>query len=254
MSVSIDPETGLLRRQGGAAILNPLDEFAIEEALRLREVHGAEVTAISMGPPHAESALRQALSYGVDNAVLLSDKAFAGADTWATAYTLARGIRHLGTFDLVICGKQAIDGDTAQVGPELAHMCDLGFVAWVGRIESCTSTHLRVHRMMEQEYHVVDVALPALISVLKDINVPRIPTIAGKLCAHDAHIPTLTAADIRAQTRYTGLSGSPTQIMRSFAPVSHRSRSRIDTAHTDPIPSLCAAIDEALDSHGEQTQ
>ena len=133
--VKINRETNTLVREGVPSIINPFDMFAIEEALRLREKHGGKVTAVTMGPPQAAEALREAVSYGVDEVVLLSDRAFAGADTWATSYAISQGVRKIGAYDLIIAGKQAIDGDTAQVGPETADMLGIPFIAYVRKIE-----------------------------------------------------------------------------------------------------------------------
>src|SRR5512135_343714 len=133
--VKINRETNTLIRDGVPSIINPYDMYALEEALRLREKHGGKVTALTMGPPQAAEALKEAVSLGVDDVVLISDRSFAGADTWATSYTLAKGIGKIGGFDLVIAGKQAIDGDTAQVGPETAEMLGVPFVAYIRKIE-----------------------------------------------------------------------------------------------------------------------
>src|SRR5512143_1049400 len=157
--VKINRETNTLIRDGVPSIINPFDMYAIGEALRLREQHGGKVTAVTMGPPQAAEALKEAVALGVDDVVLLSDRAFAGADTWATSYTLAMGIKKIGNFDLVIAGKQAIDGDTAQVGPETADMLGIPFVAYVRKIEKVESTSLVAERMMDEGYDVVETSL-----------------------------------------------------------------------------------------------
>src|SRR5574340_893157 len=160
--VKINRETNTLIRDGVPSIINPFDMFAIEEALRLREKHGGKVTALTMGPPQAAEALKEAASLGVHEVVLLSDRAFAGADTWATSYALSMGIRKIGQYDLVIAGKQAIDGDTAQVGPETADMLGIPFIAYIRKIEKVEDKTMVVERMMDEGYDVVEMTLPAV--------------------------------------------------------------------------------------------
>ena len=164
--VRLDPETNTLAREGVESIMNPYDQHALEEAVRLREAHGGEVVAVTMGPPQAEDMLRLALSCGADKAVLVSDRAFAGSDTWATSYTLEQAIKHIGDFDLILCGKQAIDGDTAQVGPGLAMRLDIPYTTCVQNIRESGSMSLVVERMMDDGYDVVEITLPALLSVV----------------------------------------------------------------------------------------
>jgi electron transfer flavoprotein beta subunit len=216
--VKIDPSTNTLVRQGIANIINPFDTYAIEEAVRLREKHGGRVTALTMGPPQAEAALREAISVGVDEAVLLSDRAFAGADTWATAYTLSRAIIKIGRFDLVICGRQTIDGDTGQVGPELAEMLDVPFVAYVSSIEEVKENYLRVRRMVEEGHEVIETTLPAVITVSKEINVPRLPSLRGIMKSKSAKIPAWGISDLGVEENMVGLAGSSTQVIRIFFP------------------------------------
>lgn len=217
--VKINPETGTLIRDGVEAVVNPFDEYAIEEALRIKErVGDATVKVITMGPPQADEALKSAIALGADEAYLISDRAFAGSDTWATSYTVSRGIKSLGKVDLIICGKQAIDGDTAQVGPGIAEMLDIPFVAWVRKVEEITADKIRVERMMEDGYEVVDMPLPGLITVVKEINVPRMASLKGKMRAKKATIVSLNAATLQAEPEKIGHKGSPTQVLRSFVP------------------------------------
>lgn len=230
--VRIDRTTNTLVREGVASIVNPFDMYAIEEALRIRERHGGRVTVMTMGPPQAAQALREALALGADDAVLLSDRAFAGADTLATSYTLARAIEKAGGFDLVICGKQAIDGDTAQVGPEVAEHLDVPHVTYVRRIEELTEQpppgRIRVQRMVEDGYEVIESPLPALITVVKEINEPRVPSIKGTLRARKAAITTWGAADLGVDESRVGLVGSPTRVVRIFTPERRRRGEIID--------------------------
>ncbi|NLW32998.1 MAG: electron transfer flavoprotein subunit beta/FixA family protein [Fibrobacter sp.] len=216
--VKINPETGTLIRDGVEAVVNPFDEYAVEEAIRIKEKVGGIVKVVTMGPPQAENALRSCIAMGADEGYLITDRAFAGSDTWATSYTLSKGIEKLGEVDLIICGKQAIDGDTAQVGPGIATMLDLPFVAWVRKIESISSSSIKVERMMEDGYDVVEMKLPGLVTVVKEINTPRMASLKGKMRAKKAQITVLDASKISVEKDKLGLNGSPTQVMRSFVP------------------------------------
>lgn len=216
--VKINPETNTLVREGVASIINPFDMYAVEEALRVREKMGGTVTVLSMGPSQVAEALRETISMGVDEAVLLSDRSFAGADTLATSYALAKGIAKIGGAQLVICGKQAIDGDTAQVGPEIAEKLGMPHVTYVKKIEEITEAGLVVERMNEDGYERVQVSLPVLLTVVKEINEPRLPSLKGKMRAKSAPIPVWSAAEIGAEESKTGLKGSPTWVKRIFVP------------------------------------
>ncbi|HBT97148.1 MAG TPA: electron transfer flavoprotein subunit beta [Desulfobulbaceae bacterium] len=222
--IRLDPVTHTLSREGVQSIMNPYDQHALEEAVRLKETMGGEVTVISMGPPQAEDMLRLAISLGADKAVLVSDRAFAGADTCATTYALAKTVIHLGGADLILCGKQAIDGDTAQVGPGLAVRLDMPFATCVQKIRKADARMLTVERMMDDGYDVVELGLPALLTVVKDINEPRVPSLKGKMRAKSALITRLAAADIDAAATLCGLSGSPTQVAKVFPPPSRAGR------------------------------
>ena len=216
--IRIDPETNTLIREGVESIINPFDMYAIEEALRLRDRLGGKVTALSMGPPQAESALREAISMGVDEGILLSDRAFAGSDTWATSYTLAMGLKKIGDFDMILFGKQASDGDTAQVGPGIATHLDLPQITYVRKIEEIDEKHVVAERLMETGYEVVESPLPCVITVVKEINDPRLPSLKGKMKAKRAEISAWTAADIEADGSMLGLDGSPTKVVKIFTP------------------------------------
>ncbi|OGR00785.1 MAG: electron transfer flavoprotein subunit beta [Deltaproteobacteria bacterium RIFOXYD12_FULL_55_16] len=216
--VRLDPKTNTLSREGVQAIMNPYDRHALEAAVRLKEQHGGTVTVLSMGPPQAEEMLREAVSCGADEAVLVSDRTFAGADTWATTYTLAMAIKKIDDFDLILCGKQAIDGDTAQVGPGLAERLDIPFVAYVRKITDCTNNIIRAERLMDDGYDLLEVPLPALFTVVKELNEPRIPSLKGKMRAKKIEITRLTAVDIEANPELLGLKGSTTQVVKVFSP------------------------------------
>jgi len=216
--VRINPETNTLVREGVESIINPFDLYAIEEGVRLKEKYGGSVTVISMGPPQVENALREAISLGVDEAIHLCDRAFAGADTWATSYALARGIEKRKDYDIIICGKQAIDGDTAQVGPGIAIRLDVPQIMYVKKIEEIADGIIRAQRMTEEGYDIIEGDLPVVISVVKEINEPRLPSLKGKMKAKKAEIITWSAADIEADEQLIGLNGSPTQVVKIFSP------------------------------------
>ena len=216
--IKIHPETNTLMREGVEAILNPFDAYAVEEALRLKEKLGGSITAISMGPPQADAVLREAISMGVDEGVLVSDRAFAGSDTWATSYALAMAIRKLEPADIVLCGKQASDGDTAQVGPGIATHLDMPQVTYVRKIDEIDENHVVAERLLESGYEVVDCSMPCVLTVVKEINEPRLPSLKGKMAARKAEIKTMTAADIDADPAMIGLDGSPTKVVRIFTP------------------------------------
>ena len=216
--VGIDPKTNTLLREGVQSILNPFDAYALEGGVRIKERHGGKVIAISMGPPQAEEALREAIAVGADEAILLSDRAFAGSDTLATSCVLARAVARLRDYDLVICGRQTIDGDTGQVGPELAEKLGIPFVAYVSRIEEIRDGYMRVRRMIEEGYEVLEIPLPGVITVVKEINVPRLPFLRGMARAKSAQIPVWGAQELDIDTEKVGLLGSPTRVVRIFRP------------------------------------
>ena len=216
--VKIDPQTNTLVRQGIENIINPFDTYALEEGVRLRERFGGTVTALSMGPPQAGAALREAISLGADEVVLLSDKAFAGADTWATSFTLAQAINNVGQYDLVICGRQTLDGDTGQVGPELSEMLGIPFIAYVSKIEEMAEGQMRVQRMVEEGHEVIETSLPAVITVVKEINVPRLPSLRGIMKSKSASVQVWTVKDLGVDEGMVGLAGSYTKVVKIFFP------------------------------------
>jgi electron transfer flavoprotein beta subunit len=216
--VRINPQTNTLIREGVTSIINPFDMYALEEAVRLKERLGGESTVITMGPPQAESALREAISMGIDEGILISDRDFAGSDTWATSYTLSCAIKKIGDFDLIICGKQASDGDTAQVGPGIAAHLDLPQVAYVKKIEKIEDKLARVERMTEEGYDIIETPLPALFTVVKEINEPRLPSLKGMMRSKQAKIIHWTHKDLDLDSQKIGLSGSPTQVIKIFTP------------------------------------
>ncbi len=217
--VKIDPETNTLKREGVESIINPFDMYAIEEGIRIKErLEDAEITVISMGPPQAQEALKEAVSMGCDKAVLVSDRKFAGSDTWATSYTLSQAIKNLGGADIILCGKQASDGDTAQVGPGISMHLDMPQVTYVKKIEKLDTSGATVERMTEEGYDIIEVPFPAVLTVVKEINEPRLPSLKGKMRAKKVEISVLTADDLKCDEEKIGLDGSPTRVLKIFTP------------------------------------
>jgi electron transfer flavoprotein beta subunit len=241
--VRIDPQTHTLIREGVATMMNPYDSHAIEAALTIKETLGASVTAMTMGPPQAESALREALSLGADEAVLITDRAFAGSDTLATSYTLSEALKQRG-FDIIFCGKQAIDGDTAQVGPEVAEFLSIPHIAYVKKIEEVTQISIRVQRLMEQGYDIVESSLPVLLTVVRELNIPRLPSLRGKMKAKKAHINILTSRELSLKPDLTGLTGSPTKVANIFPPPARSARKVLEGSVEEQVDELVKALKE----------
>ncbi|MGA2974746.1 MAG: electron transfer flavoprotein subunit beta/FixA family protein [Spirochaetia bacterium] len=259
-NVRINPETNTLVREGVQSIINPFDVYAIEEALRLREKHGGTVTVITMGPPQAAEALREAISLGADNVCLVSDRAFAGADTLATAYTLACTIRKLARntgsggggaanaeagADIILMGRQAIDGDTGQVGPGVAENLGISHITDIRKIEEIADGRIVVERLLEEGYARIAARLPVVLTVVKEINVPRLPSLKGKMAARKAEIPVLKAADIGADVERLGLNGSPTQVMKIFTPPKPSGGKRFTGEPAETVAALLSELTAA---------
>jgi len=225
--IKIDPVTNTLIRAGVPSIVNPFDKNALEAAVQLKEAHGGSVTVISMGPPQAKVALKECLSVGADRAVLISDRLFGGSDTFATSYILASAIKNLGNFDLILCGKQAIDGDTGQIGPEIAEHLGITQVTFAAKIE-VKDDSIIVNREHDEGYEVIEAKLPVVCTVVKSINEPRYATIKSKMESNKAVIEELTAADLPELNKSKiGLKGSPTRVKKSFTPPRKESGIRI---------------------------
>jgi electron transfer flavoprotein beta subunit len=249
-AVKMDEKTGTMIREGVEAIINPLDLYAIETALRIREKVGGEVTAISMGPPKTITALKEAIAMGVDLAVLLSDKAFAGADTWATSLTLSEAIKTFGKFDLIICGERATDGDTGQVGPGIAAWLDLPLATYVGKIEYFDSQKILVHRLTEHGYEKLEIDLPALLTVVKEIADPRLPTLSGKKKAKTTPIPVLGKEQLKLDPKIVGLEGSPTRVVKIFKPKVSRTCRKFVIANGKGMDEAWKALSSLLRERG----
>ncbi len=221
--VRIDPVTHTMIREGVPSILNPEDANALEEALRIKDAHpDTQVVALTMGPPQACTMLRECLAMGADDAVLLTDRAFAGADTWATANAIASAVRAIGGVDLVLVGRQAIDGDTAQVGPQIAERLGLPQVTYVKKLTVEEGGRLIVERQLEYGHEVLEVHTPALLSAVKELNTPRYMSILGICRAYEKEISTLSIQDLDITPEETGLKASPTKVYRTFTPETGR--------------------------------
>ena len=222
MEVKIDPETNRIVREGVPGIINPYDFYAMETGLRLKEKYGGQAVVCSMGPPQAESALREALSLGFDQAFLLSDREFAGSDTLATSYTLAVLIGKLLPVDIVVCGREAMDGSTGQVGPEISENLGWPFFSYVSEIKEIYDGKIKVRRMMEDHYEELEGPLPAVITVIKEIAEPRLPSLKGMLKAKKAEITILNREGLGGEANRFGASGSPTRVMAVWTPEVHK--------------------------------
>ena len=216
--VRINPETNTLVRDGVESIMNPFDENALEMALQLKEKHaGTKVTVLTMGPPQAAEILKEAVGRGADAVVLLSDRAFAGSDTWATSYALSMAIRKMDKPDLLLFGKQAIDGDTAQVGPGVADWLGMPCIAYARKIEIADGKAV-VERAYEDGYERLETALPCALTVLKEANVPRMASLRGKMAAKKLNLQPTTAEMVGADPAKLGLNASPTRVVKIFSP------------------------------------
>lgn len=240
--VKIDPVTGTLVRDGIPSIINPDDKNALEEALRLKEEQGVHVTVITMGPPQAERALREALAMGADEAVLLTDRAFAGADTLATSLALAKAIENL-EYDVVFAGRQAIDGDTAQVGPEIAEHLGHPQVTYVEEVK-ISGKELYVKRALEDGYETIKVSMPCMLTCIKELNHPRYMNMSDIFTAYSKEIRIMTANDLNADKSLLGLSGSPTKVRKSFTRGPKGAGERIDLPPSEAAVFIAEKLKE----------
>ncbi len=242
--LQIDPETNTLIRQGVEAVLNPLDEFAIEAGLRLREALAGELTAFTMGPQQASEVLEKALAMGADHGILLCDKAFAGADTWATSLTLARALKQNGPFDAIFAGKQAIDGDTGQVGPGIAAHLGIPQVTNISEVVSADEEGVEVKRMLDTGTAHLRAAFPVVLTALKEANEPRLPTLAGRLRALHSSAQTSSAETLGLSAEDTGLNGSPTRVVKIDVPRPARKRKTIEGPPASAARNLFTHLQE----------
>ena len=246
--VKMDPVTNTLVRDGRQSVVNPFDQSALEVAVRLKERHGGKVCALSMGIPDTERLLRDCLARGADRGLLLSDRAFAGADTLATSYSLACGLESLARqgwhADLVVCGKMAVDGDTAQIGPELASVLGVPCVTDVSEVVDSNEQELTLRRTTDSGTAVVRVGLPCVITVAKDICTPRMPSITGVRWGTEGPVEVKGAAAVGAEPARIGLSGSPTQVVRSFTPDRATGRTPIEGTADEQACKLAELFEE----------
>jgi electron transfer flavoprotein beta subunit len=225
--VEVDEKTGVLKRDGIDTKMNPYDLYALETAITIKENHGGDIKVISMGPPQAMEVIKEAFSMGADSGILISDRKFAGADVLATAYTISQGVKQVGDFDLILCGKQTTDGDTAQVGPEMAEYLGIPHVANVRKLIEVKEYSVVVEVDMPNTFNVVEVNYPCLLTVEKDIFEPRLPSYKKKMASKDREIKILSLKDFEDQDEMKyGLNGSPTQVERIFPPKANTSREK----------------------------
>lgn len=243
--VDIDPETGAMKRMSGDTRTNPYDLFALETAISLREKLGGTVTVLTMGPPQAKTMMRDAYACGADDAVILSDRKFAGADVLATSYALAQGIQVIGGADLIICGRQTTDGDTAQVGPSIAEHLAIPHAAWVAEVTDVTESAITVRQDLVSVSQVSELPYPCLITIDKDTCVPRLPSYRLKKATADRPVRILSFADMPDQdlSRY-GLVGSPTSVEQMFAPKEAEKQVYIEGASDEKASRLFAILNE----------
>lgn len=244
--IKLDPKTGNLIREGIESIINPDDRHALEAAINLKEAAGGKVTVLSMGPPQAIDAISEAMGMGADRGILLSDSAFAGADTWATSFTLGKAIEKIGKYDLIFCGRQAIDGDTAQIGPQVADYLNMSQVSYVYEIEKVNRKSVVVKRRLEDGFEKVRATMPALLTVIGELNVPRYSHV-GRLidaCKEKAPIEVWNAADIGVQTSEVGLEGSLTHVIKTFAPKLQREGEMLEGDTKERVKILVGKLKE----------
>ena len=243
--VEIDSATGTLKRDGVAAKMNPFDLYALETALRIKEETGATVTVLTMGPPQCEKVVREAFMMGVDNGIILSDRAFGGADVLTTSYTLAQGVKRAGKVDLVICGKQTTDGDTAQVGAELAEWLKIPHVANVKKLGAITEKAITLTVDLPDNEITERIPFPCLMTVEKGIFEPRLPSYRRKLATADREITWLKLGDLEdTDPKHYGLNGSPTQVKRIFPPESHVERVSLEGTPAEQAAKLAELLAE----------
>ena len=247
-NVKMDEETGTMVREGVESIVNPLDLYAIEVSLQLKEEHDGHITVISMGPRGAEKAIKEAMSMGCDDGVLISDKAFAGSDTHATSYVLSKTIEKLSDFDLIITGVRATDGDTGQVGPGLASFLDLPFSTYTSRIKEIGDDTIIVERLLEAGYETLKLPLPCLLTVVKEISYPRLPTLRGKQRARKTKVPAWSPKDMDVDETLLGLKGSLVRVVKIDRPKAARECKMLDLRKSE----LKEVVSEFIDFLNEK--
>ncbi len=249
-NVKMDPATGTVIRAGIETVVNPLDLYALETALRLKEKNGGTVTVLSMGPPQALKALKEAIAMGCDDAVLVSDRKFGGSDTWATSYTLAQSIKKIGGYDLIIAGERATDGDTAQVGPGIASWLDVPVATYVAKVESMDAQAIVVERLVEEGYQILSLPLPCLLTVVKEIAAPRLPTLDGKIRSRQMQIPVFSTENMVLDAAALGLKGSPTKVVKIDTPKVTRGGTVVKAGDDEAVIMAVDQLMSFLESKG----
>ncbi len=244
--VRMNPSTNTIIRDASHSVINPFDAHAVEAAVCLREKLGGSVTALSMGIPATEQILRDTVARGADTGVLLSDRAFAGADTLATSLTLSAGVAAIGAFDLILCGKMAVDGDTAQIGPELAEALQIPHVTDVNAILAADEKRLKVRQATGNGFRILEVRLPALITVTREINLPRMPSLAGIRRSLEAPFSLLDHRQVDIDPAQAGLEGSPTQVIRTYVPPKDRVCIKVEGDAAKQAQELLKLMEEVM--------
>jgi electron transfer flavoprotein beta subunit len=242
--VEFDEETGRLKREGVAAVINPFDEYAIEEGLKIKESQGGTVKVLTMGPPWAADAVRNAIAMGADEGYIATDRAFAGADTWATSLTLAKTIEHMGEYDIILCGLKTTDGDTGQTGPEMAEHLGIPHVCYVNEVQGIEGEKVTLRRIMDDGVETLEAPLPLLISVSKDINQPRLATLRGRLKAKKAEIKEITNEDLGIDPDEIGLEGSFTRVVKIFEPETHEAGEVVEGTTEELVEAIYQKLQE----------
>ncbi|MGP3777946.1 electron transfer flavoprotein subunit beta/FixA family protein [Halanaerobium saccharolyticum] len=259
-NVKMDEETGTMKRDGVESIINPLDLYAIETGIQLKEEYGGKITVITMGPPSADKALKEAIAMGCDDGILLSGREFAGSDTWATSYALSEAIKEIGDYDLILAGERATDGDTGQVGPGIASWLDLTLSTYTSKVVDVnlvdeevdyTTTEqdsIIVERMVEDGYEKLELPLPALLTVVKEISFPRLPTLRGKQRSRKMEIPQWNLENLDMDEDFLGLQGSPTRVVNIDHPKVTRGGTVIDVREDGNVEAAVAKLIDYLKS------
>lgn len=246
-SVVIDPETKTIVRSSADAVINPLDEFPLEAALRIKDTCGAHVSVFTMGPQRATEVLARAIASGADEGFLMSDRHFAGSDTWTTSLILAAALKEKGPFDLVVCGKQAIDGDTGQVGPEIAGHLGIPLAANVCHFELADDfKSIKVKRLFENSSDEVELLFPSLITVVKEACEPRFGTLEGRLRFYEKGVESIDSSILKLSPSAIGLKGSPTRVVKTSAPDISRKTTVLDGSPSEKVVKLAQIIKERL--------
>ncbi|MCH5278641.1 MAG: electron transfer flavoprotein subunit beta/FixA family protein [Christensenellaceae bacterium] len=242
--VKLDPKTGRLIRDGVPSIINPDDKNALEEALRIKDANpDTKITVVSMGPTQADVAMREALAMGADDAILISAREFGGSDTWATSYIIATAIKKIGGYDIILCGRQAIDGDTAQVGPQIAEQLNIPQITYVQNLE-IDGDSVIAQRQLEDGYSIVKAKMPVLLTAIKELNEPRYMTPHGIFEAYNKQVQVWGFEDVPVDPEKIGLKGSPTNVKRTFSPEAKGQGIMLEGADRETVRKLIECLDE----------